>query len=740
MRWLEDVVSGAWSAPQVVVIGLLGISVVSLVFALYARRRMLDQVEESDNLRNLIDNLSEGVYRSTLDGKQISANRALVQLNGFATEDELIQSVGDIAQEWYVDPNRRSEFAAILHRDGVVKDFISEIYRHKTRERIWINEGARLVYSRKTGLPAYYEGSVREITETVKRLQLEEQFRKLTDQVPGGLFQLVRHADGRFTTPYLSRGFRTLTGIRDNVTDIDPAAFASSIFRDDIADYVLSLKASGQGLQPWNHEFRMVMPDGKLKWISVSAMPEKNADRSITWHGYVMDVSLRKQNEGEIEKLAYFDMLTQLPNRRQFLDRMAQTLASCARTGQFGALLFVDLDNFKLLNDTCGHDIGDRFLIQVAARLCRCIRPDDIVARIGGDEFVVILEPSGRDLDNIQHRANKVAGRILDAFREGFDIANIHHVATVSIGLSIFDGAAGSVDDILKRADIAMYQAKALGKNTLAMFDPVVMDGESERFKLLTELREAFRQGELVLHYQPQVDSCGQVRGAEGLIRWNHPARGLVMPGAFVELAEQSGLNAELCNRTLSLGLGALARWKGDPVMGGMRLALNIGVPSFSAADFVPMIKDMLGRHDFETGLLTFELTEHVMATEQERMSSQMQALKDLGIRLSLDDFGTGYSSLAYLKQMPFDEVKIDGSFVHDIETHESDRALVKTILAMARLLGLEVVAEQVENLRQEAFLKAFSCDYMQGFLYSPALTEAEFVAFCRDRASPVGG
>ncbi|MBD0415764.1 putative bifunctional diguanylate cyclase/phosphodiesterase [Oryzicola mucosus] len=623
-------------------------------------------------------------------------------------------------------------FAALFYRRRYLSVLdASENPRNLVEEQIAVPRSSGVD---KTGVPVACEGAEDEISEVTRRVQLEHRFQKLTDQVPGGLFQMVRHTDGSFTAPYLSPGFRKLTGIPDGAPNLDPDMALTQVVEEDREGYVMSLKESGLRLVPWDHEFRFRPGGGDMEnWFHVIAMPDKAADGTITWHGYVSDISVRKRHEMEIEKLAYFDTLTLLPNRRQFLDRMSHAVAACAKAGQFGALLYIDLDNFKVLNDTQGHHVGDAFLVHVSARLRICIRPEDVVARIGGDEFVVILEPTGRDSANIVHRATKVANRILEALREGFDLAGTRHVSTASIGVAIFDGTDVSVDDILKRADLAMYQAKTLGRNKLALFDPVAMQHESERYRLLADLRQALHNGELDFHYQPQVDHSGRICAAEGLIRWSHPTMGVLMPDRFVPLAEHFGLNQELSRFTIERGLAVLASWRDDPVMKSIRLAVNIGAQSFAANDFVATVKELVDRYEIDAGLLTLELTEHVMAKEPDRVSGQMHELKQLGVRLSLDDFGTGYSSLAYLKQMPFDEVKIDGSFVEDIETRENDRTLVKTILAMARLLGLEAVAEHVENVRQEAFLRAFGCDYLQGFLYSPAVPLSRFVALCHD-------
>jgi diguanylate cyclase (GGDEF)-like protein/PAS domain S-box-containing protein len=703
------------------------VSFVALLSTLRYRRLYRAALDEQLNNRDLIENLSEGIYRSTPDGRQISANRALVRLNGYASEAEQIAGVKDIATEWYVDPTRRDEFRAILKRDGKVEDFVSEIWRHKTRERIWITESARAVRHKKSGKLLYYEGSVREITETVERLKLEEQFRKLTSQLPGALFQFVQRADGARAIQYLSAGFWRLLDLPDNEPIASLETFEDRILPDDRQEYERSMRESAASLEPWTHEFRIATRQRLGKWLRISAHPE-SVDGIVTWHGYLADISMRKRHEMEIEELAYFDALTKLPNRRLFLQRMAEAIAGCERDGDHGALLFIDLDNFKTLNDTQGHDVGDALLAQVAERLRGCVGERDMVARIGGDEFVVVLAADGSDRARATRHAVIAANRVLGALRHPFEIGSLRHVASASLGVVVFDGREKRADELLKCADIAMYEAKAAGRNGVALFDPVTMEREAERYQLVSDLRTALAGDQLDLYFQPQVDAEGMISGAEALIRWRHPALGMVFPDQFVSLAEQFGLNDELSRFVLSRGIETLACWQRIPETAGLRLALNVSVQSFASDGFVGGLKELIETHAVDATRLTLELTEHVMAKDQTQIALRMGELKRLGVRLSLDDFGTGYSSLTYLKKLPFDEVKIDGGFVADIENGENDRALVKTILAMARNLGLTAVAEHVENIRQQAFLRAFGCDFFQGYLYGKAVPEKQFL------------
>jgi diguanylate cyclase (GGDEF)-like protein/PAS domain S-box-containing protein len=447
--------------------------ILSALLALWMLRyRQLYRRSAADRIRSddLIENLDEGIYRSSLDGRQLAANRALVRLNGYGSEHEMLSAVTDIGAEWYVDPQRRAEFRRILDADGKVVDFVSEVYRHKSRERIWISESARIVRD-ATGTPTHYEGSVRDITATVERLKLEEMFRKLTVHLPGGLFQITAGAGGDPVIDYLSEGFNRLTGITFEEHRAAGALFKSILHPDDFEGYFATFRESYETLEPIDHEFRVRMPNGQEKWLRMSARPERVGD-TTTFYGHVDDVSLRKRQAIEIEKLAYFDPLTRLPNRRMFLDHMSRRPPAHEDASLHGALLFIDLDNFKTLNDTHGHDVGDALLGKVALRLRECVTRRDLVARIGGDEFVVVLERSSPDHGTATLRAVTTANRILSALQRGFDLGPITHTGSASIGLVVHDGSERRADELLKRADIAMYQAKAAGRNGLALYAP----------------------------------------------------------------------------------------------------------------------------------------------------------------------------------------------------------------------------------------------------------------------------
>ncbi len=440
------------------------------------------------------------------------------------------------------------------------------------------------------------------------------------------------------------------------------------------------------------------------------------------------DITQRKRAEREIEELAFFDPLTALPNRRLLLDRMRHAVATCRRTGRAGALLFLDLDNFKSLNDTLGHDKGDLLLQQVALRLrTRVPRASDTVARHGGDEFVIVLEELSGAPAEAAAQAERVAEKVLAAFDTPFQLDGHHHHTTPSIGVALFARHSDDVDELLKRADLAMYQAKAAGRNTIRFYDPEMQVVISARVQLEADLRHGLKQHEFDLVYQSQTDGAGHTTGAEALIRWRHPRRRLVMPAMFIPLAEETGLILPLGQWVLDTACRQLVAWARDAATAHLTMAVNVSAHQFRQPDFVQMVQSVVRRTGADPAKLKLELTESLLVADVERTVDKMNALRAMGISLALDDFGTGYSSLSYLKRLPLDQLKIDKSFVRDVLTDPSDAAIARTILLLGHTLGLDVIAEGVETESQRDFLAQNGCQAYQGFLFSKPVPAEQF-------------
>jgi len=434
--------------------------------------------------------------------------------------------------------------------------------------------------------------------------------------------------------------------------------------------------------------------------------------------GVCRDITDRKRAEQEIERLAFYDALTGLPNRRLLLDRLQRSIAACQRTRNLGALLFIDLDNFKDLNDTLGHDMGDQLLAQVAARLVGSVREADTVARFGGDEFVVMLEALAPDLQNAATQAETVAEKLLASLNQPFDLDGAQHYSTPSIGITLFGDERLTVDELLKRADLAMYQAKAAGRNTQRFFDPDMQAAVNARSNLEADLRQGLARGELLVHYQPVVDHHARLLGAEALVRWRHPQRGMISPGDFIPLAEQTGLILPLGQYVLQTACEQLQRWSQHPDTAHLSISVNVSARQFRQPGFVAEVLQTLKNHNADPRQLKLELTESLLLGDIEDTIARMVQLKSEGVGFALDDFGTGYSSLSYLKRLPLDQVKIDQSFVRDVLTDPNDAAIVRTILALAKSLDLEVVAEGVETTGQLSFLRLHGCEGFQGYLF----------------------
>jgi diguanylate cyclase (GGDEF)-like protein/PAS domain S-box-containing protein len=448
--------------------------------------------------------------------------------------------------------------------------------------------------------------------------------------------------------------------------------------------------------------------------------------------GTFTDISSRKTAEDKIKSLAFYDPLTLLPNRRLLMDRLEQALAGGARHQRKGALLFVDLDNFKKLNDTLGHDKGDILLQQVAKRLLTCTRDIDTVARFGGDEFVVMLEDLSEEPIEAAMQAEVVGEKILSTLNQGYQLAGIEHRSTPSVGITLFGEYPETIEEPLKRADLAMYQAKSAGRNTLRFFDPKMQAVVAAHVALEEALREAIVGDQFLIHYQVQATYEGLFTGAEALLRWMHPERGMVSPAEFIPLAEETGLILQLGHWVLESSCTQLATWANDPALAHLTLAVNVSPRQFHQDDFVEQVLDVIVRTGVNPKRLKLELTEGMLVSNVEDVIAKILAIKEHGVDFSLDDFGTGFSSLAYLKRLPLDQLKIDQSFVRDILVDPNDAAISKMVIVLAESLGLSVIAEGVETKAHLDYLASQGCLAYQGYFFSRPLPLHEFESFVK--------
>ncbi len=489
------------------------------------------------------------------------------------------------------------------------------------------------------------------------------------------------------------------------------------------------IRASLEQWRPVRVDLVNYRKTGEPFWVDLDISPVWDRSRKLThWVAVGRDISERKQSEEKIQYLAFYDALTRLPNRQLLLDRLELCLSGPDGSRK-GALMFIDLDNFKVLNDTLGHQKGDILLQQVAQRLRACVSRGDTVARLGGDEFVVLLEDrADKRVDAAAARI--VAQRIVETLGEPYVLPGYTHHSTCSIGVTLLGSADRNMNELLKQADLAMYQAKNAGRNTFCFFDPEMQTAATAGAALVTDLRQAWRAQQFMLVYQPQVGRAGAMTGVEALLRWMHPQRGLVGPSEFICAAEESSLILPLGRWVVETACAQLAQWACRPDRQHLSIAVNVSLRQFRHPEFVDEVMAAIRAAGIAPEKLKLELTETLFADGIEVSVAKMGNLKAMGVTLSLDDFGMGYSSLSYLKRLPLDQLKIDREFVKDILTDANDAAIARTIIGLAQSLGLEVIAEGVETPEQRQFLLEQGCASYQGFVFCKPLPIDELELF----------
>jgi diguanylate cyclase (GGDEF)-like protein/PAS domain S-box-containing protein len=612
---------------------------------------------------------------------------------------------------------------------------------HEQGRWVWVETRGSVVRREPDGSAARMVGTIVDITATTElRQELERSYAllaNLAQQVPGALFQLVMRADGQLSCPFISAMSDELFGCTAAAIEADLHCLMRKIPRRDRVRLRRALRASASRLQPWRVEYRVRLADGILYWRELNAKPARLRDGSVVWHGFTSDISDRKRTEETIrqfneklERRAHYDALTGLPNRALFRDRLEQEMKHATTGGHSLALLFIDLDRFKEVNDLLGHDAGDALLAHAAKRIAGCLRPGDTVARLGGDEFTVILT----ETNEVAH-VEQTAQKIVDVLRTPFGIGIEQVHISASIGVTLYPGDGELPEELMRNADHAMYRAKSAGRNQLAFFEPAMQVAAMRRLKLTHELRRALGAGQFELHFQPILDNrSGVIDKAEALLRWRRPGEELALPTEFIGIAEETGLIHGIGDWVFFQAADWAQRWS---EMLGRHFQISVNKspvqfqdPSHSAIEWI----QHLDRQGLPHHCIAVEITEGVLLHLTDAVFSKLHALHAGGIEVSIDDFGTGYSSMSYLKRLEIDYLKIDRSFVAEMLHDRSSQTITETIIVMAHKLGLKVIAEGVETAQQRAWLLQNDCDYVQGFLFGLPLPWADFERLLREQ------
>lgn len=661
----------------------------------------------------VLETTHDGFWLTDMQGNLLEANKAYADISGYTVDELARMHISQLeAQEKSLD-EVKAHIARIVEQGY---DVFETRHRHKDGHEIDIEVST--TFMRDTRQFVVFS---RDISE---RKQAEQELR-----VAAAAFEThdaILVTDAQSNIIRVNRAFTEITGFSAaEVVGSNPSIMSSG--RQDKAFYA----AMWQHLLmhgSWAGEIWDRRKSGEVypKWMTITAVKNERGE-TTQYVAIFSDISARKQAEEEIRNLAFYDALTKLPNRRLLLDRFRLALSVSARSQNYGAVLFLDMDKFKTLNDTLGHNYGDMMLVEVARRIQSCVREMDTVARLGGDEFVVLLEEIDGQAESASQKVAQVAEKIRLALSARYCLDTSEYHSSPSIGVCLYRGNGESVDNLLKYADMAMYQAKDSGRNAVRFFDPLMQQAVETRALLESDLRRAISERQLHLYYQMQMDNGRHPIGAEALLRWNHPRRGMVPPAQFIPIAEDSSLILEVGGWVLDTACRQLAAWAANEKTRDLILAVNVSSHQFRRHDFVATVAAALHAHTFAPSLLKLELTESVVLDDVTDVARKMKQLKELGVRLSLDDFGTGYSSLSYLKNLPLDQIKIDQSFVRDIATDANDAVMVQTIIGMAQNFRLHVIAEGVETEAQLAFLKQHGCMAYQGYLFSKPVPIEEF-------------
>ncbi len=721
---------------------------VSLLLGLLAqlllqqRARALSRVDQSlqelqhseERFRAVFNQAAAGVsLTDAASGRFERVNQRYCDIVGYSAQELRERDVRSITHpdDWPENQRQLERLQA-----GEASEFrLEKRLLHKNGQSIWVDLTLSCIRPGSTQ-PAFHVGVIQDITERrqirVALQESEQRLRGILDHLPVGILLLWQGEEVVFR----NRRFIEITGYTDAVFQRTSqwwdCAYPDPQVRARIRSHWQALcahAAEGDGVIAAG-EYEIVRVDGQPRIVDISGVLQGENHLVI-----FEDLTAQRTAEEEINYLAHFAPLTQLPNRHQLLELLRQVLSASARQQHCGALLLLDLDHFKMLNETRGHDWGDQLLRQVAERLRGCMHEHASVARHGDDEFVVLLENLDPAPAQAGEQVRTEGERILQVLRAPFMLGTEPYHGSVSMGVVVFQGLGDAAAELLKKADLAMHQAKAAGRDQLQFYDPQVQAVLHERAQLERHLREGLAQGQLALYYQPQMDMAGHIIGCEALLRWQHPQLGFVSPATFIPLAEDTGLILPIGQWVLHTACAQLAAWAAQPALAALTLAVNVSARQFHQESFVPDVLAALASAGANARRLELELTESLLLQDVQDTVAKMVQLKGYGLRFALDDFGTGYSSLAYLKRLPLEQLKIDQGFVRDVLVDPNDAAIARTIVALGSSLGLRVIAEGVETEAQRDFLQRAQCHAWQGYLQSPALPAADFEALVLSQA-----
>lgn len=660
------------------------------------------------------------IWITDQNGHPVFVNKTWLDLTGISSEQALTY------EGWVkcIHPDDIKEAFKLYYCEYNTHEHISTEYRLKRADGCWrwiLDHGVPF-YNEQNQFSGYI-GSAIDITE---RRLIEAEFRIAATAFESHEAMVI--TDANTVVLRVNRNFSELTGY----TPDEIVGHKINLLKSDRHDEAFYKKMweSIDKTGSWQGEIWDKRKNGEIypKLLTITAVKDEKG-RTVNYVGTHVDITQQKNAQCEIERLAFYDSLTELPNRRLLLERLKHGLSASKRNLLWGAVMFIDMDNFKTLNDTLGHDMGDELLRQVARRLISCVRECDTVARLGGDEFVVMLENLDENLKGAMVQVEIVAKKILHQLNQNFILATHHYHSTPSIGITLFCGTEKqTADNVLKQADIAMYQAKASGRNALRFFNPQMQANVEKRFSLEEDLYQALLHEEFVVYYQAQTTKNCFI-GAEALVRWIHPEKGLIPPVDFIPLAEESGLIIPLGELVFKTVFQQLKLWERNQITKHLQIAVNVSAKQFRQKDFVSNLENLLNEYQIQTNCLKLELTESILLENFYDVRAKMESLQKLGICFSIDDFGTGYSSLSYLTRLPLNQLKIDQSFIRNISNNVSDAVMVKTIIDMANNLGIEVISEGIETQEELSFLEKSGCYVHQGFLFGKPVPVEEFEA-----------